>query len=120
MNRKLFDSFFRKEEWAVKQVYKDYSRLIKHVSFQVLHDNDLCDDVVNETFIHVLKRGYVDGEKNLIPYMCATAHNLSINMVKERNRYESLNEEVTASNDEKSDNLLELLDQNLRKTNTTS
>lgn len=115
MNRKLFDSFFRKEEWAVKQVYKDYSRLIKHVSFQVLHDNDLCDDVVNETFIHVLKQGYVNGDKNLIPYMCATARNLSINMVKERNRYESLNEDVAASNDEKSDNILELLEAKLEE-----
>lgn len=115
MNKKLFESFFRKEEWAVRQVYNDYSRLIKHVSYQILRDNDLCNDVVNETFIHILKQGRIDEEKNLIPYMCATARNLSINMVKERNRYEKLNEDTASSNDEKSDNILEILEQKLEE-----
>ena len=30
-------------------------------------------------------------------------------MIKERNRYESLNEDVASSNDEKSDNILDIL-----------
>ena len=41
--------------------------------------------------------------------MCAIAKNLSLNMIKERNRYESLNEDVASSNDEKSDNILDIL-----------
>jgi len=115
MNKKLFKSFFRKEEWAVKKVYDDYSRLVKHVSFQILHDNDLCDDIVNETFIHLLNQGHVDDEAHFVSYMCSIAHNLSVNMIKEVNKVEPLNEDTVPSNDEKSDHILDLLEAKLEE-----
>lgn len=115
MDKKLFKSFFKKEEWAVRKVYNNYSRLIKHVSYQILHDNDLCDDIVNETFIHLLNQGQTDNEKSFVAYMCSTAHNLSINMAKERAKYESLNEDIASSNDEKTDDILAILEQKLEQ-----
>ena len=65
MEKRLFKKFYQQEDWAVKKVYDKYSRLIKHISFQILHDNDLCDDIVNETFIHLLEKGELETEHNL-------------------------------------------------------
>ena len=115
MDKKLCNSFFKKEEWAVRKVYFDYARLVKHVSYQILHDNDLCDDIVNETFMHILDQGKIDNPNNFVAYMCQVARNLSLNLIKERNRYEPLNEDVASSNEEKSDNILDLLEDNLEE-----
>ena len=105
MAKTLFSSFFNKEDWAVKEVYSYYSRLVKHVSF----DNDLTDDIVSETFIKLLEKGKVDNDSNFVAYMCAIAKNLSLNMIKERNRYESLNEDIAMYTDEKKDDILDIL-----------
>ena len=115
MDKKLFKSFYKKEEWAVRQVYFSYSRLVKHVSYQILHDNDLCDDVVNETFIHLLNKGQIESEKTFVAYMCSTARNLSLNMLKEEEKYVSLNEDTSSINEEKSDNILDILEQQLEE-----
>ena len=109
MAKTLYSAFFKKEDWAVKEVYYYYSRLVKHVSFEILHDNDLADDIVNETFIKLLEKGKVDNDSNFVAYMCAIAKNLSLNMIKERNRYESLNEDIAMSTDEKKDDILDIL-----------
>ena len=115
MDKKLFKSFFKKEEWAVRKVYADYSRLVKHVSFQILRDNDLSDDIVNETFIHLLNSAEVLSEKYFVAYMCKIARNLSLNLVKERNKYESLNEDTVPVNEEKSSDILDILEKNLEE-----
>ena len=109
MAKTLYSAFFNKEDWAVKEVYSYYSRFVKHVSFEILHDNDLADDIVSETFINLLEKGKVDNDSNFVAYMCAIAKNLSLNMIKERNRYESLNEDIAMSTDEKKDDILDIL-----------
>ena len=114
MDKKLFKSFFKKEEWAVKTVYNQYSRLVKHISFQILNDNDLCNDVVNETFIHLLNKGQIDDRHNFVAYMCQIARNLSIDIVNERNKFETLDNDVPA-NDEKPEEVLTVLKENLEK-----
>ena len=114
MDKILFKSFFEKEEWAVKAVYNQYSRLVKHVSFQILNDNDLCDDVVNETFIHLLNKGQIDDRHNFVAYMCQIARNISIDIVNERNKFETLDNDVPA-NDEKPEVVLTVLKEYLEK-----
>ena len=115
MDKKLFKSFYKKEEWAVRQVYASYSRLVKHLSYQILRDNDLCDDIVNETFIHLLDKGQIDNEKNFVAYMCATARNLSLNMKKEKDKFVSLNEDTSSLNEEKSTDILDILEEHLEE-----
>ena len=115
MEKRLFKKFYQQEDWAVKKVYDKYSRLIKHISFQILHDNDLCDDIVNETFIHLLEKGELETEHNFVAYMCQTARNLSLNIVKERNKFESLSEEEISAEDEKNDDMLAILKKNLEE-----
>ena len=41
--------------------------------------------------------------------MCAVAKNLSLNMIKDRNKYEALNEDIASSIDEKKDDVLDIL-----------
>lgn len=109
MANTLFSAFFKRQDWAVREVYSHYSRLVKHVSFEILHDNDLADDIVSETFIHLLEKGKVENEKNFVAYMCTVAKNLSLNMIKDRNKYEALNEDTASSIDEKKDDVLDIL-----------
>ena len=106
MKRKLFDAFYRKEDWAVKEVYLRYSRLLKHVSYQIVGDNDLSDGVVSDTFIRVLNKGKIDDEKSFIAYMCQVARNLSIDIVKERNKYDSLPEDFVGVEEKSDDDCL--------------
>ena len=115
MDKKLFKSFYRREDWAVKKVYDQYSRLIKHVSFEILNDNDLCDDIVNETFIRLLEKGELESHKTFIAYMCQIARNLSLDAVNDRNKYVSLNEEVVAVEEENNNDVLSILKQNLEE-----
>lgn len=112
MDRKLFEAFYARDDWAVKQVYDKYSRLIKHVSYQILNDNDLCDDIVNETFIRLLEKGELESPKTFIAYMCQIARNLSLDTINDRNKYVSLNEEV-ATLEENNNDVLPILKQNL-------
>ena len=114
MDKKLFKSFYLRKDWAVKQVYDKYSRLIKHVSYQILNDNDLCDDIVNETFIRLLEKGELESPKTFIAYMCQIARNLSLDMVNERNKYVSLNEEVAVTEENNGD-VLSILKENLEE-----
>ena len=114
MDRKLFTSFYKREDWAVKKVYDKYSRLIKHVSYQILNDNDLCDDIVNETFIRLLEKGELESPKTFVAYMCQIARNLALDAVNDKNKYVSLNEDVAAP-EENSDNVLAILKQNLEE-----
>lgn len=115
MNKHLFKAFYRKEEWAVKEVYEQYCRLLKHVSYQIVGDNDLADGIVNETFIRVLDKGELEDERTFIAYMCQVAHNLSIDAVKERNRIDSLPEDVAVNDEKNDDDVLTLLKKNLGK-----
>ena len=114
MDKKLFKSFFKKEEWAVKKVYDQYSRLIKHISYQIIKDNDLCDDIVNETFIHLLNKGQIDNEKNFVAYMCQIARNLSLDLINDRNKYEPLDKEVAVIEENNGD-VLSILKENLEQ-----
>ncbi len=115
MKRKLFDAFYRKEDWAVKEVYLRYSRLLKHVSYQIVGDNDLSDGVVSDTFIRVLNKGKIDDENTFIAYMCQVARNLSIDIVKERNKYDSLPEDFVGVEEKSDDDILATLRKNLSK-----
>lgn len=114
MERKLFESFYCREDWAVKEVYDRYARLIKHVSYQILNDNDLSDDIVNETFIRLLEKGELEKPEMFVAYMCQIARNLSIDAVNEKNKYVSLNEDV-ASVEENNEDVLSILKQNLEE-----
>lgn len=114
MDRKLFTSFYKRDDWAVKKVYDEYSRLIKHVSYQILNDNDLCDDIVNETFIRLLEKGELESPKTFVAYMCQIARNLALDAVNDKNKYVSLNEDIAAP-EENSDNVLAILKQNLEE-----
>ena len=114
MNGKLLKAFFRKEEWAVRVVYDRYSRLLKHIAYEILRDNDLGDDVVNESFVRVLERGEIDGEKNFLAYLCRTAQNLALDMLRKEERVVHLEEEPAASI-EKHDDTLSILRANLDK-----
>ena len=114
MDKKLFKSFYAREDWAVRKVYEQYSRLVKHVSYQILNDNDLCNDVVNETFIRLLEKGKIEDYRNFVAYMCQIARNLSLNIVNERNRYASLDDEI-AVEDQNNDDVLVILKKNLEE-----
>ena len=74
MERKLFESFYCREDWAVKEVYDRYARLIKHVSYQILNDNDLSDDIVNETFIRLLEKGELERPEMFVSILIALPH----------------------------------------------
>lgn len=115
MKRKLFNAFYRKEDWAVKEVYLRYSRLLKHVSYQIVGDNDLSDGVVSDTFIRVLDKGPIDDESTFVAYICQVARNLSIDVVKERNKIDSLPEEVIGEEEKSDDDILAVLRKSLSK-----
>lgn len=114
MDKKLFQQFLNKDEWAVKKVFNRYSRLVKHVAFEILQDNDLSDDVVSETFIKLLKTTNVDST-TFVAFMCEIARNSAINLLKERQKLDSLNENDVTSEDTIDTGLLSKLEKGLDK-----
>ncbi len=72
-----------------RRIYAKYHRLIYHVAYQILHNNEDAEDAVQETFMRVVENFSKNSEpicpktKNFLVIICK---NVSLNMLRERNR----------------------------------
>ena len=72
-----------------RRIYVKYHRLIYHVAYQILHNNEDAEDAVQETFMRVVENFSKISEpicpktKNFLVIICK---NVSLSMLRERNR----------------------------------
>lgn len=87
---KVIDKLRQHDEKTMTEVYLRYFRLLKHVAFQILRNEDESEDIAQEAFIKAgekiqsLKEG-----ASLVSWLCAISKNLAYDRVREKERFTS-------------------------------
>lgn len=93
ISTQLIERLKRKEESAFDEVYTQFFKLVKHVIYQIIPNDDISNDLTQETFLKVYEK--IDTFQNNISFtawICTIAKNIAINEKKKRDREVSLPE----------------------------
>ena len=70
-------------ENAFNIIYKTYAPLVSYVAFDILHNKEDMEDIVNETFLKMFEHRYLlKDDKSLKSFLTTIAHNAAINKAK--------------------------------------
>lgn len=87
ITKKQIEKLKNGSQAAFKEVYDSTYRLVKHITFSYVKDNELADDLVVDTYAKLwLNKERLDSiNSNFIYYITQIAKNLSINFLKNNN-----------------------------------
>lgn len=111
LNSYLINEFKNGNHEAAKVVYETIFRLIYHIAFSFLNNEQDAEDIVHETFMKLYDKdiNVPHNHKAFISFACKTAQNLSLDLVR-RKKFIS-DKEITdndvSSNDKDVSNMLE-------------
>lgn len=74
------------------EVYKEYFKRLSGSVFKIIKDRDLTSEIVQGTFLKLLKQDYEEIEFKLHQWLFVVARNDSFKRLKKESRYESLTE----------------------------
>lgn len=89
--------FFRQNEKDFRIVYEKTFRLLKHVSFAILHDDEAANDIVHDTYVKVLSQKATkefSNEKKFVSYLARVAKTLSLDALAKRKNVSSLEYDI--------------------------
>lgn len=86
ISSKVVKGFFSKNERDFNEVYSKSFRLLKHVSFSILHDDMEADGVVSDTYMKALANPASFDGKNFLAWLCSIARNLAITQSQKLSR----------------------------------
>ena len=95
--------FLNKDEAASAYIFSKTSRLVKHIAYQVLHDEADAEDVMMEVYLSLFGlRVRFPNQNAFLSYLCRAAKNAAVNLAKKKGRVDlSEDEESFASEEEK-------------------
>jgi RNA polymerase sigma factor (sigma-70 family) len=83
----LIDGFRRREESAVRTLYREYGRLVYAVAHRVLGRDDLAEEAVQLTFLRAWQAAdRFDGDRDPAPWLAKIARNCSIDVYRREQR----------------------------------
>lgn len=72
--------FLNKDEAATSYIFSKTSRLVKHVAYEILHDDADAEDVMMEVYLSMFGLGVRFHNQNaFLSYLCQAAKNMAIN-----------------------------------------
>jgi RNA polymerase sigma-70 factor (ECF subfamily) len=75
------------DDQAVKILFNQYYELLSDVTYQLIHDRETCDDLIQELFINIwLKRHSLNLHKPLSHYLIRAVLNRARNYKRDKNR----------------------------------
>lgn len=78
----------------IEDIYKQYFQTVKRYLFCLTHNNDIAEDLTQETFCKAVKKiGTFKGECKISVWLCQIAKNLWYNELKKNKKMEQTNEE---------------------------
>ena len=78
----------------IEDIYKQYFQTVKRYLFCLTHNNDIAEDLTQETFCKAVKKiGTFKGECKISVWLCQIAKNLLYNELKKNKKMEQTNEE---------------------------
>jgi RNA polymerase sigma-70 factor (ECF subfamily) len=83
---------------AVALLFDRYSRFVYCISLRVLHDPAAAEDVLQEVFLQIWRSpGQLIIDKSLPPWLAVVSRNRSIDLLRKKRPYESIESVVLAS-----------------------
>lgn len=80
----------------IEKIYRDYYDIVFKYILCLTHDKDLSEDIVQETFVKMIKNiDKFEGKSKLSSWLCEIAKNLWIDYLRKNKRKVDLNEEHT-------------------------
>lgn len=112
IDSKLISALKRREKKAFDKVYQEYYRLVYYVALTTTRDEELAQDIMQDTFINFMKNiEDYEHDGKLKQYLTTIARNLSMNAIKDKNRKnESLDDSLLSAsvNDDTSEVVVKL------------
>ena len=91
---KIIDLYFMRDERAIKATDAKYGRLLKHISYTILHSEPDAEECVNDTYMKAWGAMPPDKPNILSAFLSRIARNLSINRyLQNKARYRMMNTE---------------------------
>lgn len=71
------------------EFYESTKRGVYSASYAIVQDHGIAEDVLQETYLRFLEKlPSLHQDRSILAYLMKTAQNLSLNIVKERNRFD--------------------------------
>lgn len=91
----LIDALKKNDEEAFEFLYQKYSHLVYHVCLQIVHDIDVANDLVQDTFIAIYEASArLDSNRNFKYYIVTIAHNKAIEYLRKQKEMIPFDEEI--------------------------
>ncbi len=82
----------------MEEIYKEYFEMIKRYLFCLTHNNDIAEELTQETFYRAVKKiNTFKGECKISVWLCQIAKNIWYNELKKKKRIESRMKEYNTS-----------------------
>ena len=81
----------------IEQIYQEYSIIIKKYLFCLTHDNDIAEELTQETFYKAMKKIHTfKGDCKISVWLCQIAKNLWFDELKKRKNAENIIRKVVS------------------------
>ena len=120
-DRDLINAYVKGNEKAFEILLMRHKNKIHRFISMKLRDNDLTEDIFQETFIKIintLKSGAYNEEGKFLPWAMRIAHNLVIDHFRKSSRVRLISESSSKSDDFNIFSTLKLTDENIEQTIT--
>ena len=84
-----------KNEKAFEEIYQKYHKLVFYVALQIVKDEDVAQDIMQDTFVKFMKQiDHYEDQGKIKQYLTTISKNLSLNYIK-KNRRNEVDYEIT-------------------------
>ncbi|MGM9858035.1 MAG: RNA polymerase sigma factor [Bacilli bacterium] len=78
-----------KNEKAFEEIYRKYYKLVFYVALQIVKDDDIAQDIMQDTFIKFMKQiDHYEDQGKIKQYLTTISKNLALNYVKKAKKEE--------------------------------
>lgn len=81
-DNRIIELFFKRSDEAIKELAKKYEKLIQHIAFQYLGNEEDTGECVDDTYMSVWNSIPPQRPDNLKAYVCRIARNRAINLFR--------------------------------------
>ena len=79
-----------KSEKAFEEIYQKYHKLVFYVALQIVKDEDVAQDIMQDTFVKFMKQiDHYEDQGKIKQYLTTISKNLSLNYIKKAKKEES-------------------------------
>lgn len=98
MNKLTVSTLKKRKRKDFEKIYNTYYKLVFYVSYVIVKDQELAQDIMQDTFVNFMNHIEDYSEEGKVKqYLTTISRNLSYNAIKKKSNTEILNEEIFAT-----------------------